>query len=147
MQKPQKKHITHHLDKKLQSRLRIYFAVSLVFLILFINDLIHGAINFEYGLLGIFAGIIIGIITARMFHISWDEDANRVVGRLDIYGIIILIAYVAFALFRNQLVSYFTHGKEVTGVTFAVLAGIMFGRVLGIRGKILQVLRKENLFG
>lgn len=147
MQKPQRKHLVQHLDKRLRSRLRIYFAVSLIFLILFINDLIRGEINIVYGFIGILAGIIIGIITARMFHISWDKDANRVVGRLDIYGIIILIGYIAFALFRNQLVSYFTHGTEITGVTFAVLAGIMFGRVLGMRGKIMQILKNENLFG
>jgi hypothetical protein len=136
-----------HLDKSLKFRLRIYFALALLFLILFIYDLIRRELNIGYGLLGILIGTCLGIVTSRMFHISWDTDAKRVVGRLDIFGIGILIFYVIVEIFRNQIVSYFTHGKEVTAVSFAILAGIMFGRVLGMRGKIIKVLKEEKVFG
>jgi hypothetical protein len=138
---------THHLDKKLRFRLRLYFAIAVLLLLFFIYELIRGDLNIVNGLLGLLMGTGFGIITTRMFHISWDSDAKRVVGRLDIFGIGILIIYAIVEIFRNQIVSYFTHGTEVTAVSFAVLAGIMFGRVLGMRGKIIKILKEEKIFG
>lgn len=81
-----------------------------------------------------------------MFHISWNKDAKKVIGRLDLYGVIILIGYILIEVFRDHIIKYITHDFEVTTIGFAVLAGIMFGRVFGTRGKILQVLRTEKIF-
>lgn len=138
------KHV-QYLDKKLRFRLRIYFIITLIFLILFIYNLIRGDLNILYGFLGLLIGTVFGIMSSRMFHISWDKDANRVVGRLDIFGIGILIIYVIVEFYRNQIVSYFTHGTEVTAVSFAVVAGIMLGRVLGMRGQIIKILKEANI--
>jgi hypothetical protein len=119
----------------------------LVLVGILIFNVIRGALRIDYGALGLIAGIGIGIISSRMFHISWNKDAEKVISRLDIYGIIILILYIAFELSREKVVGYFTHDVEVGTVGFAVLAGIMLGRVMGTRGKIIQVLKKQKIFG
>lgn len=132
-----------HLDKKLRFRLRIYLLISLILIFILIYNIIRGALRIEYGLISILVGIIIGIASARMFHISWNHDADKVVSRLDIFGSVILILYIVLEFFRGRIIGYFTHGSEVTAVTFALFAGVMFGRVLGMRGRIIDVLKEQ----
>jgi hypothetical protein len=81
-----------------------------------------------------------------MFHISWNHDAKKVVSRFDVYGVIILVLYIFFEIFREKIVGYFTHDIQVGTVGFALLAGIMFGRVLGTRGKIMKILKEQHVF-
>lgn len=141
------RHHTHHINKRLQIQLRLYFLITLILLGLLIYNFAKGSISLEYGILGVGAGIIIGIIASRMYHISWNSDANKVVGKLDRLGVIILIGYILFEVFREHIVSYFTHGAQVGAVGFAILAGVMFGRILGMRGKIIKVLEEQKVFG
>lgn len=80
-----------------------------------------------------------------MFHTSWDKDAKKVVSRLDIFGGVVLGLYILFELFRERIVGYFTHDIQVSTAGFAVLAGIMIGRILGTRGKIIQILKEQKV--
>lgn len=136
----------HHLDKRLQFRLRLYFLISLILLGVLIFNIARGALRFDYGLLGLAAGIVVGIVTSRMFHISWNKDTKKIVSRLDAFGIGVLILYIVFEVFREKIVGYFTHDFEVATVGFAVLAGSMFGRILGTRGKIIEILKEQRVF-
>lgn len=138
---------SHHIDKRLRFRLRLYFAISLILLGIFIYNLFRGSLRVDYGIIALFAGIGIGIIASRMFHTSWNKDAKKVVSRLDMFGIGILILYIVFEILRERIVGYFTHNTQVGPVGFAVLAGIMFGRVIGTRGKIIEILKEQEIFG
>jgi hypothetical protein len=93
------------------------------------------------------AGIVVGIVSARMFHISWNKDAKKIVSRLDEYGVIILVLYILFELKREWIVSNFVQGAIIGPTSFSLLTGIMIGRVLGTRGRIVQVLREQKVFG
>lgn len=137
---------SHHIDKKLRRRLRIYFIISLILIVLLIYDVFNGTLLPSYGIFGIIGGIILGIIASRMFHTSWDKNAKQIISRLDTFGIIILIGYIIFAIFRSKLISYFTNGVDVSTVGFAVLTGIMLGRLIGTRGRIIQILKEEKVF-
>ncbi len=135
-----------HIDKKLRLRLRIYFFISAVLLIILISNVIRGELRLDLGIIALLIGILIGMVTSRMYHISWDKNAKKVISRLDIYGIIILILYVFLEIFRERIVGFVTHDFEVGTIGFAILAGIMFGRVLGTRGKIIKVLNDQRVF-
>jgi hypothetical protein len=139
-----KKH-THHLDKSLQRRLYLYFGISLVLLGILIYNVLMGSLRFDYGILGLLAGAGIGIVTSRMFHTSWNKNTKKVISRLDTFGIGILLLYVVFEILREPIVGYFTHDSQVGTVGFAVLAGIMFGRVIGTRGKIIEILEEQKI--
>lgn len=101
----------------------------------------------DFGLFGLLVGVGIGVVASRMFRTSWNHDAKKVVSRLDIFGVGILISYMLLEVFRGKIVGYFTHGLQVETVGFAFLAGIMFGRVLGTRGRIIEVLKEQKIFG
>jgi hypothetical protein len=107
---------------------------------------IRGELRLDLGIIALLIGILIGMVTSRMYHISWDKNAKKVISRLDIYGIIILILYVFLEIFRERIVGFVTHDFEVGTIGFAILAGIMFGRVLGTRGKIIKVLNDQRVF-
>jgi hypothetical protein len=135
-----------HIDKKLRRRLRIYFLISAILLLILLYNVIRGALRWDLGIAALLVGIIVGIVASRMYHISWDKNAKKVISRLDIYGIIILVLYVLLEIFRERIVGFVTHDFEVGTIGFAILAGIMFGRVLGTRGKIIKVLNDQRVF-
>src|SRR6478735_1895275 len=94
-----------HIDKRLRFRLRLYFFISLVLIAVLVFNIGRGTLRIESGITALLIGIGLGIMTSRMFRISWDKDAQKVVSRLDMYGIIILIGYVLFEIFREKIVS------------------------------------------
>lgn len=139
-------HIRKHIDKKLQRSLRIYFIISLILIGVISFEIITGVVKIEFALIGIAIGVFLGFFTARMYHISWDHDAKQIVSKLDKFGGIILVLYIILAFSRKIIISYFIHGPAVGGVSIAIVTGIMVGRVLGTRGKIIQILKEQQVF-
>lgn len=137
---------TKHIDTKLRNRLRLYFAISLVLLMVVLYDVFTQVMPLLYALIGLVIGGGMGLIASRMFHLSWDRDGRKIVSRMDIFGIIILMLYILTSLFRRSVIGYFVHGPAITGVTFALLTGIMFGRVFGMRGRIIRILKDRHVF-
>jgi Kef-type K+ transport system membrane component KefB len=80
-----------------------------------------------------------------MYKISWDSTAEQVISKFDFFGIVILFLYIGFEIFRERIVEQFVHGPSVVAVSFAVLAGIMYGRVMGISGKINKIFKEEGV--
>ena len=141
-----RRHFVHHLDKRLRFRLRIYFFVALFMLAFVIFDVATAKINILFALVSIIIGIIVGVLSSRMFRISWSHNANKVVSQLDLFGVVILVLYILFEIKRNAIVGFFVQGPQVGAVSFAIISGIMIGRVLGTRGKIIQVLKEQKVF-
>jgi hypothetical protein len=135
-----------HIDKKLRNRLRMYFVISIVLLGVVVYEAVSGLVPFTFALLGVIVGILLGIVTARMFHLSWNKDAKKIVSRLDMFGGIILVFYIIFAFYRGKIVGHFIHGSAVGGVSISIVTGIMIGRVLGTRGRIIQILKEQKVF-
>jgi hypothetical protein len=135
-----------YIDKKLRNRLRIYFVISIILIVVVVYEITSRLVPFTFALLGVGVGILLGIVTARMFHLSWNHDAKKIVSRLDIFGGVILMLYIIFAIFRSQIISYFIHGSAVGGVSISIVMGIMIGRVLGTRGKIIKILKEQKIF-
>jgi hypothetical protein len=75
----------------------------------------------EFAVVGIFIGLFGGIISARMYHLSWSHDAKKIVSRLDVVGIIILVVYMAFVIVRSKLIGYFVAAPMVGAVGFRLL--------------------------
>ena len=142
---PKRKPLHHHLDKKLIFRLRIYVLISLVMLGIVLYEIFIKILPLEFAVAGIFVGLFIGIITARMRHLSWDKDAKQIVSGLDVVGVIILVLYMAFVLVRGRLIGYFVAAPMVGAVGFSITAGVMIGRVAGTRNAIIEILKEREI--
>ncbi len=145
--KKQLKHNLHLIDKKLRFRLRIYFIIALALILVLLFNVIRGALRIDFGLLGLMAGTGVGIIASRMFHTSWDKNAKQVISRIDTFGVGILLLYIVFEILREDIVKVFTGDVQVATTGFAVLAGMMLGQLIGMRGKIIEVLKEQKVFG
>jgi hypothetical protein len=134
-----------HLDKKLRFRLRIYFAISIILLGVVSFEIFTNRVSPLLALVGLGIGLLIGVIAARMFLLSWDKDAKKVISRLDVVGGIILAIYIVIAIFRGKIIGHYVQGSYVTGTSLSVVAGIMIGRVFGTGQKIVEILREQGL--
>lgn len=135
-----------YIHPKLLRSLRIYFIVSLIVLILVIYDMFRDHANPLLVLLGLIVGIVVGKMFTRIYKISWDDTGGNVIQNMDIYGIILIILYIAFDLSREHLVEIFIHDGSVASVSLALLAGAFYGRVLGSIKVIRRVIRDEKIF-
>ena len=137
--------IRPHLSKPLRVRLGIYLAVSLVLAVFVIYNSFKNNIPGIFAVGGVIIGLLIGFAVSRMHKISWNEQASKVMAKIDVFGFIILILYVIFEIFREKIVGRFVNEADVAVTSFSILAGVMYGRVLGIRGKIIRVLEEKDL--
>lgn len=81
-----------------------------------------------------------------MQKLSWDHESGKIISRMDTLGVALLLIYIPFEIFREKIIGLFIHGPAVFTVSFALLSGLMYGRVLGIRGKIRSLFKEQNLY-
>jgi hypothetical protein len=140
-----RKELGKFIHKRIITRLWLYFGISAVLLGVVIYNILKNHIGLGLPLVGLVAGVTMGIVFSRINKLSWDQGAAQVISRMDTFGIVLLVVYIVFEVFREHLVGYFVHGPSLFAVSFAVLAGVMYGRVLGMRGRIRQIFRDQNI--
>ena len=132
-----------HIDRKLIFRIRIFYVIGIILTGLMLYDVLEGIIGIELSLSGFILGLFLGFIATRMFIIHWHEERAKVVSRFDTIGIIIMLLYVAFSASRTWLFGHWIHGSILTAFTYSILAGIMIGRIVGMRLKIKNILSEK----
>lgn len=137
--------IRPHLHKYLRLRLGIYLAVAVLVAAFVVYNSIRNTVPGIYAVIGVVIGIGIGFIASRIHKISWDVQASKVIARIDAFGFVVLVLYILFEIFREKIVGRFVEDGEVTVTSFSILAGLMYGRVLGIRGNVVRVLEEKDL--
>jgi len=133
-----------HLDKKLRYRLTVYFIISFALVGIVIYHIIVDQVSTFFPLLGLAIGVGIGVVMSRMFHITWDHGAKKAISHMDEFGILILVVYIVFAFYRDDIIGRLVHGPAFVATSFAVLTGLMIGRLIGIRDRI-KVVVTENM--
>lgn len=126
--------------RRLYARQRIFQIIALILLGLIIYDTYIGDITWWVALIAIVIGLILGFIMGRLVRVRWDVEAQQVVTHMDIVGIIVIVLYIAFAFFRNALLSHWLTGAALTATSFALAAGILYGRYLGMRHSVNKVI-------
>jgi hypothetical protein len=79
-----------------------------------------------------------------MHKISWNAEASKAVTKMDRLGIIILVLYLLFVIFRTWIFSYWLHGYTLTVFSLSVAAGGILGRLYSTRQKIRKILKGEG---
>jgi len=139
------KHIKTNASKRLQLNLRI---LGIVYLILFAitgySVVVSQAIFWQV-LLAIIIGVLAGVVSARMYKITWNKHEAEVIGRIDIYGAVVLVLFIIFELNRTQIAQIFSSGESIGAIGLVLITGALFGRIFGTARRILQVLEEEKI--
>ena len=132
-----------HIDPSLLMKVRIYLIVFLVVAVLGVVDAVRGsALTWVFFAGGLVAGMVVGVLASRMQSLTWNDLEQRVVGRFDAVGVVVLVLYIVFALNRSRLVSAWVPAMHVPATSLAVLAGVMLGQVVGVRRGLLNLRRR-----
>ncbi len=146
MKKINKQILQKYLDRRLFTRLRLLTILSLIMLVIIAFEVLENKFNIPLALSGILLGLVVGIIASRMYHLSWDEETSKVIGRIDWIGAIILLLYIIFMIARILLLGYLVQGAPLFTTTLSITAGAMMGRIVGTRHGIHKILKDlENL--
>jgi hypothetical protein len=142
------KNFKEHVHPNLQKRLRIFMVMGIIMLLVAGYDVVQGTVLPTTAFLALCVGGTVGWFTSRIFHLSWSEDGRRVVGRIDTIGWFVLAAYILFEIARAVLFETVIHTTiaTTTAITFAIISSALLSRVLGLRGRIVDILQKEKVF-
>jgi hypothetical protein len=131
----------------LRRRIRIFLILGTVMLVLTFYDVVNGTLSWQIAGIGILVGAVIGLFSSRIFKLSWDHDGEQVVGKIDAIGWVILALYILFEIGRSTLfATVFQTSSSATAITFAFVSAALISRVLGLRGRIIDVLTQEHIF-
>lgn len=106
-------------------------------------EVLAGRFGLAFALIGVCVGLVIGIIVSRSRHLSWDEETNSVIDRIDWIGAILLVFYLVFIFTKSYLLGFYVQGAALFALLLGMTAGSMLGRVLATRHgikKLLEVL-------
>jgi hypothetical protein len=106
-------------------------------------EVLEGIIGLELALGGFLLGLFLGFIATRMFIIHWHDEKAKVVSRFDTLGIFVLLLYVAFSTSKAWLFGHWINGSVLTAFTYSILAGVIIGRIVGMRLKIKNILSEQ----
>lgn len=140
-----RKEVKKYVHRKLLFRLRRLAIIFLIIIGILIYEISHNYIAGYLATGGFILGIAIGLMVNKRMHIiSWDAETNKAVTRMDRLGIIILVAYILFAILRHWIFSHWFTGNALTAFSMSVAAGGMLGRIYSTRQKVRQILREEG---
>ncbi len=118
------------VDRRLRLQLRIFLAVFVVMVILVVARIFQDDVNPLWELAGFAAGLALGFFVARTNVLAWQPSEGMVAGTMDALGVIILVTYLTFLVFRSRLLGSRVHDAETVGVIgLAMTGGAMLGRV------------------
>ncbi len=123
----------------------LLYAVYSLLLLFTIYKLFVAGPNVFQVVVAVVIGLTAGLISSRMYKISWSKDEAKVVGRIDIYGLVVLVLFSLFEFNKDHIAHLFANGAIVGTISLVLLTSALFGRVLGTAKKILRVLREERI--
>ncbi|MGB9937215.1 MAG: hypothetical protein ACPK7O_05795 [Methanobacterium sp.] len=106
-------------------------------------EFIKGTFAIHLIFLGILIGLGVGIISSRTYRLSWDNDTNNVISRMDTIGVVILALYLIFIFTRVDLLERWIHGNPLFAVVISITAGTMMGRLVITRHEIAKILKSR----
>lgn len=149
------KSFKHQVGASLQKRLKIFLTIASIMVLVVLFDIyriltigttVPLSWIFGFIILALLIGWGIGMITTRIFHLSWDHDGQQVVGRIDKIGAMVLAEYIILEIIRAvSFEKFISNTTLATMLGFVIISSALIGRVIGLRGKILQILKDEKV--
>jgi len=108
-------------------------------------DLFVSRALFSQVFIALVIGLLAGVASSRMYKISWNKDEAKVIGRIDIYGFIVLVAFMIFELNRGWIAQLIVGSEAFGSIGLVLIASALFGRIIGTSKKILRVLSDNKI--
>jgi hypothetical protein len=122
-----------HLHWKLIYRVSILSIYSIAFLGIAAYHFFADDLNLAIALALFSLGFLFGLLLiSRMFGIYWDEERAVISsGRMNFFGLCMIIVYVASRSYAKNVLDYVLHPgvAKLSALTFCFVAGIMLGRL------------------
>jgi uncharacterized membrane protein len=134
-----------YVDNRLQRRLRIYLFFIFIFLVVLIIEVSTGMFKLSLAIIGVLIGFVVGIFTSRMYHLSWDDENNLVIGHIDKIGFVILICYMIFIFTRTFYLHQWIHGSPLMVMLLSLTTGTMLGNLMNTQRSIKKILKTLNI--
>jgi hypothetical protein len=115
--------------------------VVLVLSAVIVVEVLAGRFGLALALIGVVIGLVVGIIVSRRYRLSWDEETNNVIGRIDWIGAAILVCYLVFIFTKSYFLGFYVQGAQLFALLLGITAGSMLGRILGTRRGINKLLK------
>lgn len=132
------------LDPRLVFRVRWLLVLAVIFLAIASFDFFDKGLDFLIAVPMFAVGFVIGltILSRSWVSVHWDQQREMVAARnLDIFGAAILAAYFVFRYLAEDIIDYVLHPRaaQVSGLSFCLAAGLVFGRFVGTMLAIRKV--------
>src|SRR5690349_3828846 len=99
---PKNKHARKFVERKLVIRLYIFFIVMILLLGIIAYEISNQYIPFYKAASAFSIGILTGVVFSRRKKIFWEEETSMVIARMDRIGIILLVVYLPYVIFRHR---------------------------------------------
>ena len=139
------KNAKQYVEKKLINRLRLFFLLFTLLIIVISYEVSRGYLNVSSVIGAMMIGMMIGAAFVRRKRIYWEEETSTVIARMDKIGIWLLVVYILFAVTRHFALERWFHGQQLTAFSFSLAAGAMLGRLLSVRSQIRQILKERKI--
>ncbi len=139
------KKLRTHVHKRVLVQLVIFSLVSLGLLVAVSYDAIAGQIGLGLVATGLVVGLVVGYFVGKIFKLKWHEDTRKVIMSLDRMGFVLIGLYIAFRIFGEQLLGHYVAGATLTALTFAFLAGLLFGRLISVWSGVSRILKEQGI--
>jgi len=139
------RHIKSNASKKLRTNLRLLSVVCLVLICVTGYNVVVTQTVFWQVVVAIAIGLVAGVISTRMYKITWSHHEAQVIGRMDRYGVIVLALFILFELNRNHIAELFVSGEAIGTFALVLVTSALYGRILGTARQILKVLEREGI--
>ena len=144
--KKSRRHIyKKHVHSKLLFQLVIFIIISLIMFGIVGYDILEQVLSLPIAAIGIVIGLVAGYLVGKFYQVKWHEDSQKIVTKMDRFGVFVIVLYVGFSLFRRQLFGQFIQGAGLTAISFASVGGVMTGRLLAITGNINKILKEQKI--
>ncbi len=123
------------IDKKLKRRLRIFEVLSFIFGLITVYDILFEGFYWFHVFLAVAFSFLFGFfLLAKINEVSWDKKRKMMVTlKMDIWGVVIIILYIAARLLSDIYMHGFFEGEvsKVLAYTFFTAFGVTLGRFVG----------------
>lgn len=134
------------IDGSIKIRMLVLLGLLVFKLVAMVRLISAHDANPAWLLVGIAGGLVIGLIATRMHITSWDKSAKTVVSQMDSVGIFVLITYILYAIFSDELVEMGIKNAAAAGLVVTSMAvTVTLIRLRDTYHDVAAVLREAGL--